>query len=328
MAWTNSAEYVAKLAELDAKIAAEFVRVMDQVAGRISLAEIERLIDAGDLAGLIDALSVTDADLWPLREAVRSAYVQAPATLPAGLTGLFRFDGGSRRVVEQLAAQDLSLIQYITEGQAESVRSVLSDGAGRGASSRRVALDLVGRYDGRRRVGGIIGLNVPLTDSLIRSRGLLVSGQPDELRAYLALKLRDRRFDKTIDKAIRTGDGLTAEQIDRILDHHKSKALKYRGQLVAQNEAHKAMAAGRFEQMRQIKDDPRVEVVEKRWQHNLSVDPRPDHLAMNGTVVDIDEPFQFTDADMMHPHDPVGGVKHSAFCRCTAEYRVRFKLNG
>ncbi len=62
-----------------------------------------------------------------------------------------------------------------------------------------------------------------------------------------------------------------------------------------------------------------------RWQHNLSAEPREEHLAMDGTVLSISERFQFSDVAMAHPHDPAGGAKHSIGCRCVGVYRVELE---
>jgi hypothetical protein len=222
-----------------------------------------------------------------------------------------------------VAEKAASLIQGITAETEAMARAVLRQ-AGQ-VPSRKLATEITGRVVGQRRAGGFIGLTEQQADSIIRGRSALQSGDPSQMRAYLDLKLRDRRFDGAIKKAVREGRAIKGAELDRIMEAHKSKALAYRGRVIARNETHTALAAGRDETHRQMLERPDVAAVTKRWQHNLSEHPREDHQAMDGTVIGFGETFNFADAAMKHPHDPAGGAKHSIGCRCIAVYRVELE---
>jgi len=54
----------------------------------------------------------------------------------------------------------------------------------------------------------------------------------------------------------------------------------------------------------------------KTWIVN-SGNPRPEHAAMNGETVGIDEPFS---NGMMWPGDPAGGGDNNADCQCSLAF--------
>jgi hypothetical protein len=216
------------------------------------------------------------------------------------------------------------LVTAITEESRQSVRAVVMDGLAQSRTTAAIARDIAGVRIGEKRVGGIIGLTSPQTDSIIKARAALSSGDPVRMRAYLGLATRDRRFDPTIRRAIREGRAIKGPDLDRIMEAHKSVALKKRALLIAKKESFTATAAGRHQAYLQMMEMPGVVGASVRWQHNLSAEPRVDHVAMSGTVVQIGQPFIFPDGTMMlHPHDETAPAKHVIGCRCTAVYRVQ-----
>lgn len=55
----------------------------------------------------------------------------------------------------------------------------------------------------------------------------------------------------------------------------------------------------------------------KKWLHSvLPKVPRPDHLAIHGLVVPIDQPYPVGDPQLMYPHDGNGAAKDVINCRC------------
>ncbi len=218
------------------------------------------------------------------------------------------------------------LVTAITEESRQSVRAVVLDGLEQSRTTAAIARDIAGVKVGDKRVGGIVGLTSPQTDSIIKARAALASGDPARMRAYLSLATRDRRFDPAIRRAIREGRGIKGAELDRIMEAHKSKALKYRATLISRTEAFKATSAGRDLAYRQMLDLPGVTGVSVRWQHNLSAVPRVDHVAMNGTVIQIGQGFAFPDGTQMrYPHDENAPASHVIGCRCIAVYRAQME---
>lgn len=326
------------IAKLEPTIRKAFERAITQAAGAVDQRALLAALDAGDIERAVQILRLNQAMLFPFDDAIRAGFIaggmSVAADLPRGLAGRFAFNGRHIRAEAWAREHVGGLIQGIEADGIETTRRVIREGLEAGRSHKAVAREITGRKVGNRRVGGYLGLTTQQADSVINARSIL--SDPERIREYFIrdektgrmkprYQLSDRRFDVRVKKAIAEGKALSGPDLDQVIEAHRSKALGYRGKLIAKNEAHTAAAAGREEAFRQVIEDPEVETVTVRWQHNLSKEPREDHKAMDGTVITMGETFDFPDARMKHPHDPAGGAKHSAHCRCIAVYRVRFR---
>ena len=320
---------------LEKSIAAAVKDAIEKASFRIDEKALIAAIDARDFSQIINLTRMNPAVLFPIEDAVRSGFIQGGGLvggdLAAGLAGTYSFNGRHPEAEAWIRQHGAQLIDLITSEGIEAVRTVVEEGIASGRSSASMAREITGRKVGNRRVGGILGLNSDQAGHLQRARAIL--SDPAKIRQYFIrdektgrmkprYKLSDRRFDRAIREAIRDGRAIRGKELDDIMAAHRSKALGYRGRVIAKNESFSALAAGRAAGYEQLKDDPNVEKVTVRWQHNLSQVPREDHVAMNGTVIEVGEFFQFDDASMKHPHDPAGGAKHSIGCRCVAIYRA------
>ena len=55
----------------------------------------------------------------------------------------------------------------------------------------------------------------------------------------------------------------------------------------------------------------------KKWIHSvISKVPRPDHVAIDGLIVPMDEPYPVGDPPLMYPHAPDGAPEDVINCRC------------
>lgn len=317
----------ALLAKLEPEIQSAFLKAMAQGSIAIDRGALIRLIDAGDVASAAELLKIDRGILYPIENVIQNAFIAggqlAASAAPKALAGSFGFNGSHPRAIELARNQAAEFVTSIDQQMKANARSIITQGLSENRSPRKIATDLVGRQVGKRRVGGTIGLTEQLTDSIINGRANLQSGDPDRMRRYLKLKLRNRTHDKKIRAAIEAKRPISGALLDTIIEDHRSKALGYRGRVVAKNEAFTAQAIGQSEAYDQMAENPKVQEVTVRWQHNLSENARPDHQDMDGTIIKKGESFVFPDnVRMKHPHDPAGGPKHSVGCRCTAFYRV------
>ncbi|MDZ7904604.1 MAG: hypothetical protein U5N55_01560 [Cypionkella sp.] len=337
-----------QLAKLDAALRAmtprvrkAFASVIEAHANSIDFAALVEALERQDTQAALRMLQFPQAMLFPLEEELRAGFMMGAATadLPRVVGGVFAFNGRHPRAEQIVRELGAALIQGIQYDTLEASRRVISAGMETNQGFRKTALEIVGRRNAAGvRTGGILGLTTQQTDAVANARAIL--SNPDLLADYFKAdgspryKLSDRRFDSTIRKAIAGKVKLTAGDIDRIIAAHTSKALKYRGDLIAKNEAATAIAQGQYEAYRQMADDPRIESVELTWSHGLSVEPRKSHVAMNGVKVKIGTPFQIpADGDlpaasMLYPHDPAGGAAHTLHCRCVAIYRVKTAIDA
>jgi len=324
--------------KLEPTIRKAFEMAIQQAAGAVDQRALLAALEAGNIERAIELLRINRAVLFPLDEAIRAGYItggtMAVADIPRSLAGRFAFDGRHFRAEAWVREHVGDLIQGIEQEGIQTTRRVIREGLEAGRSHKTVAREITGRKVGTRRVGGYLGLNSDQTDQVLNARSIL--SDPDQIRDYFVkdrktgrmkprYKLSDRRFDARIKKAIAEGKALSGKDLDDVIEAHRSKALGYRGRLIAKDQSHTALASGREEAYQQMLEDPEVETVTVRWQKSPRVNDRPDHQAMDGTVITLGETFNFPDAQMKYPHDPVGGPKHNAHCGCIAVYRVRIR---
>ena len=315
---------------MEPQIRDAFLAAIQSAKSRVKVSDLIEAIDAGDIRRAVDLLRIDQGLLFPLDDAVRAAFIaggsSVGAEIPASIRGAFGFNGRHPRAEELARSQGARLVQGIADYALAVAQTVISEGIAAGTPSRALAREIVGKKVGQRRIGGLIGLTEQQAESVRRAKAGLASGEPEEMRRYLGLKQRDARFDGIVKRAIRDGRAVSASDIAKISEAHAQKSLTYRGRVVARNEAHVALAAGRDEGYAQVAEADGVETVTRRWQHNLSENPREDHVAMDGTTIGPGETFSFPGGvEMKHPHDPAGGAEHSIGCRCIAVYRVELE---
>lgn len=319
------------LEKLEPSVRDAFAAAIARAKGRINAAELVALLDEGRLDEAAALVVPTDAELSALRETIRGGFVVGgqvpqhvfPASAPLGR---FYFDMGHPRAEAWVKSHVGEMIEDIQRDTLAMTREVIEDGLSEGLSTAKLARSITGTKVGSTRQGGFLGLNSVQKDSIKRARRLLSSGNPGQMADYLDLALRDRRFDAMIKSAIKVGEPITGDRLEQILAAHRTKALGYRGKVIAKQEARSAIHAGNAEGWRQALDRPDVEAVTKRWIHGQSKEPRLDHVAMNGTVIGLDEKFAFDDEELDRPHDDGASAEHTMGCNCSLFYRVIFKV--
>ena len=316
------------LKRLEPEVAAAFQAAIQAVIRQIDTGALIAALEAGNLGAAIRILDFPQAVLFPLEDAIRSAYMTGGQMIAtAAPTALIAFDGRTPGAETWLRELSSTRIQGIYTETLQGVRTALVQGREQGMGSRSVARMITGTRRGTQRVGGIIGLTDQQTQSIMAARSKLASGDPRLMGEYLDLKLRNRTYDAKIRKAISEGRAITGKELDTILEAHKSKALAYRGKMIAENESFSALESGRREAVIQALENPDVEGASKRWQWNFSRDPREDHRALESAPArPFEEPFTMADGtQMQYAHDPAGGAKHTIGCGCLTVYRIRMR---
>lgn len=329
----------AALRKYDPKLRKAFLDAVERAGALVDEMRLVEALDRGDMNLVLHLVRFDDASLFELADLVREAHVAggnlASTAFPRGLKGTFAFNGRHERAEAWVRQHVGNLIDGIQREQIEAVRTAVGAGLREGRGSRKVARELVGKKIGNRRVGGFLGLNSDQTDQVMNARSIL--SDPDRIREYFVkdrktgrwkprYKLSDRRFDRQILKAIKEGRALSGRDLDAVIDAHKSKALTYRGRVIAKQEARQAIASGRDEGMAQALERDDVEAITKEWMWNLSRDPREHHRALHGQKVEIGQSFDLGNGlTAKHPHDENLPGSETIGCNCQAHYRVKFK---
>ncbi len=201
-------------------------------------------------------------------------------------------------------------IAELAAEQIEAVTNQLVDAARTGASPQEMA----------RRIRGSIGLTANQAQQVANYRAELgnLSG------AALQRQLRDKRYDRTVTRAIAEAKQLTAKQVDDMVDAYHRRYLAYRATTIARTEGVGAANNGHMAALQQVLDANTEMVVVKEWNAKLDAVTRPDHVALNGqTVVGFDTPFVAPSGEKARwPGDQRASAKMVINCRCTLSTRL------
>ena len=264
---------------------------------------------------------------------------------PTNIT--FRFDMTNPRAEARIRTEAATRIAGYVDEQIEAARKAIGDGFQRGEGPQTIATTIAGKVNpiSGRREGGIIGLSDPQIGYVDSMRARLLSGDPDEMMKVLGsfdkdgkwkpdtgMTLRDRRYDRSIQKAIRdVAEGkdnpLSAAKIEEMVAKYSDRLLARRAEDIARTETAQGVEMARAEATKQALEKAKLDAaaVTKGWYHSGGIDhARDTHLAMHGKeVTGIDTPFHLPDGSVMqHPHDPDGGVRNNANCRCRGDQAI------
>jgi hypothetical protein len=319
------------------EVAAAFDEAMLDLRSRAEVRRVIEALRAGNIDAALDALHIDEAVFERLTEALaqaqaeggRSAVEFMPRRAPDGTALIIRHRPGDPVAAARLREHSARLVTGITDDIRAVVRGNLADAmeAGRGPGS--AAIEIVGRVNRAtgRREGGVLGLTDPQAQAVRRAREELASTDPTALRSYLTRGRRDRRFDRTVERAIRDGTPIPTETRRRMIRAYESRLLELRGQVIGRTEAMTALQRGSFDAYRQAIEAGKVDAaaVTKIWRSARDLRVRHSHIVLDGESAGFLTPFTSpSGAQMMHPMDTSlgAGAEEIINCRCWCEYRV------
>lgn len=330
----------ALLATHEPAIRRAFLEAMQDARSAVVLQAVVDALARGDVEAAMRAIEFSRAFLAPLDQAIAAAYYDAGrqhtallmADRPRGIGVEIRFDPGNPRAAGWLREHSSTLVTEIVSDQREAIRGALSAGMEAGRHPRTVALDVVGRMDraAKRRTGGVVGLTSQQAKWVENARAELLSGEPARMEAYLGRKLRDRRFDSVVRRAIREGRAVPAADVAKIATRYSDRLLKYRGDVIARTESLTALSYGQDESVAQLIDASglRPDQIVREWNSARDHRTRDTHVAMNGQKVRADGVFVSPmGARLRFPRDQSLGAPASETisCRCWVTNSVDWK---
>lgn len=301
------------LAKLEPKLRREVLELVSFLRERRSVAEIAELIRANR------ALEVADDEARAagaaLAEQVNAIYLAAgrevARALGEKLDTLIPLDQTNPRALRAMQRSRLRLIRDMTAEQRELIRAVVSDGLARGINPRAMA----------RAYRSAIGLTAEQWKHVQNYRRSLETLDVDALQR----RLRDRRFDRTVGRAIREGKPLTRTQVDRMVARYEQRYLKFRAEVIARTESIGALHAGAREGWEQAIDAKVIAASEirRKWVTAADGRVRDSHASMNGQLRGFDEAFvSGSGILLLYPHDPSAPFSETVQCRCAVATRL------
>lgn len=338
---TQKQLYDALEARFGTAIADAFEAAVDNLKASVDLQAAIRAVQAANEADLLAALNLDAAVFNDLLAQVEGAYAASGTVaangLPvlqtaAGLRFVFRFNVRNPQAEAWLKDHSSTLVTRIMDDQRTAVREALAAGLSRGANPTTTALDIVGRMDraSGARTGGVIGLTAQQAGYVRNARDELASGSDDDFSSYLSRALRDKRFDRAVAKAQRTGEAIPADVQRKAVVAYERRLLKHRGDMIGRTETLTALRTAKHEAFRQAVESGAVNEadVERIWRSAGDSHVRHTHQVLNGQKQPgLSAPFHSpSGARMLFPGDTSLGAPGSEIiaCRCDVSYRIDF----
>jgi len=332
-----SRDYVRKLAEerFERRIRESYQKSLDGIAQGVDEQDLADRIRRGDIEGAVNKSGVNeeafDGMRKPTEDAFKAGGDETVKTLPQ--QSREPFQPGSRRAASRVNIIHLRKIQDITVSTRHAIRGHIRDGLSQGDNPLTVARRIRGKYDYSARAyrGGVIGLTEGQERWVANAHRQLASGDPTELRKYLGRKLRDRRYDSAVLRAINDGEPLPDSIVTNATDHYRRKATAYRANTIARDQALGAVSGGQDAALDQMVDSEvlREEDILQVWVHSGDADVRDTHVqipGMNKEGVRRGEYFETPLGPLLYPRDqnsPGSVPANTIQCRCTLLTKVR-----
>lgn len=334
------------LAGYESRVAEAFRDAVERIKSAVILKTVIERLERGDVAGAIRAIQVEPEAFAALDLALQETFnaggigmVQSLPQLvaPDGTRVLFQFGVRNLMAETMLRTQSATLVTNIVEDQREALRIAFEGGLARGQNPTKTALEVVGRVNRvtGRREGGVIGLTARQVEFVERARESLLAGDVEGMRRYMAMKNRDKRFDRTVSKVLREGRPVDDAMVMKIIGRLSDINLRYRGEVIAHKETRQALLSARDIAIRQQIDAGKIaeQDVTKKWRHSGSESPRLQHIALAAQTtkqgIPLNQPFITADGTaLMYPHAPGAPAKHTLGCLCRAEYDIDYIAAG
>ena len=300
------------------RIARAFVAAINGLRGELDLAEVERLLLAGDFEG---ALRLTQTVAEQLGQASTVTFFSAgqdTATFLSGLDlGTIVFDQVNTRAVQAMQANNLRLISEYTSEQRAATRLALLDGIARGLNPR----------DQARNFRDSVGLTERQQAAVINYRRLLEGSAADQ-REAATRALATKTDQKSAKAAARLGKPFKPEHIDRMVERYRARYVKYRAEVIARTEALRSVHQGVEEGYQQAIDAGKLDAQDliRTWDSSKDARVRTTHKALNGQRRGWGGTWQTVNGVLRFPGDPNAVAEETVQCRCVLTTRIKGAL--
>lgn len=319
------------LQEFEPRMRKAFLDAVRNMRDRAHLDAIEQSLKAGDIEGAVEAVGLTGKALRPFDQAIAQAFEaggdQTVKRLkPKGGLAII-FDVRNPAAESILRDYSGQRIREITADQRTVIRETLTAGLRAGVNPKQAALDLVGRVSRitGKREGGIIGLT-STQGKWVRRYGEELA-DPDIMPNALTRKLRDKRYDPAVRKAMDAGLPVDPDKRVRMLTAYKNRALRLRAETIARTETMSAMNSAQEEAVKQAIADKEIPPgsVTYIWRSAHDARVRDTHMAMDGQRRSNGEKFVSpSGARLRFPGDPEAPADERIGCRCIRVVDVDF----
>lgn len=307
---------------MDPKIASAFIQAIETIRLRVPAEKIAQLIERRDFTSLENAFAghFTSTEWQPYGKAIEQAVIagtKATSETQGVVNGAqedFEIRVGLNPRLEQFAQTMTSTrIREIDQTTRDTIRQVLQSGLTAGDDPFAIA----------RRIRGSIGLTQRQEAAVNNYERMLRALDPE----VLDRKLRDRRSDASVARAINNDKALTDAQVRSLVDRYRDRYVKYRANVIARTESIRAVQGAQWELFQDMINKGQIDArqVRRTWIHTGDAHVRNAHLqipSMNPRGVGQNETFSSPLGPILYPGDPSALAANTIQCRCAVFARI------
>lgn len=307
---------------MDQQIASAFIQAIETIRLRIPAEQIALLLERRDYTSLENAFSsqFTSTEWQAYGQAIEQAVIagtRATSDTQGVVNGAqddFEIRVGLNPRLEQFAVTMTSTrIREIDQTTRDTIRQVIQSGTTAGDDPFAIA----------RRIRGSIGLTQRQEAAVNNYERMLRALDP----TVLDRKLRDRRSDPTVARAINNDKALTDAQVRSLVDRYRDRYIKYRANVIARTESIRAVQGAQWELFQDMINKGQIDArqVRRTWIHTGDAHVRNAHLQiplMNPKGVGQNETFSSPLGPILYPGDPSALAANTIQCRCAVFARI------
>ena len=300
------------IARFERRVRRRLLTAINAIRSEITLSQLVTLLEGGRIN---EAIELTQRAIAVVVEEVEQGFLisaQAMASYTAGRIGTNApFDMTDERAIAILRANRSRLVTEFTAQQRELLTDMLVRGRVEGQGIRETA----------RLYRQSIGLTSHQERQVRSFRRSLELGERDALRRAL----RDRRFDRTVERAISGDRPLTKAQIDRMENRYRERFIRMRAETIARTETLRAIHEGAQESLRQSIASGLIEAdaVVQTWITAADARRRDWHTTMHRQQRGFGELFVSGQGNTLrHPGDVRAAREEIINCRCSLATRI------
>lgn len=321
MDWESESRVRRLFRQQELNIGRFFDIALSEYLGDLDIGRLETLFQQGRiLEALDDIQNIAIATATANQSAMIAAANATTVYIQSGSVATVGFDVANTNTINAMRRNKLEFVQDFTQKQIRATRSALQAGVAEGIAPREMA----------RRFRSSIGLTEYQEKTVRNYRRYLqrIGGDDVPRRAqYEALgrKLRDRRSDSVIRRAIKTQKPLTTDEIDRMVEGYRRKAIKLRSETIARTEALSSTHEGRNLAMGQAIESGAIKAQDiiRQWNTGQDGKQRPAHNELHRVKIGYGEVYQNSIGAIAHPGDRSADASNVINCRCIETFRLK-----
>lgn len=321
MQWQSEDEIRRILSQQERRIGEVFRLAINEYLNDVQMGRVIELLNQGRINEALDGLiDISRATVSASQTAFIAAAEATAKFIHSGNRVTIGFDQTNQRALAVMNRNKLEFIRGFEQSQRRATFLALQTGIQEGVGPREIA----------RRFRGSVGLTFNQQAAVDNYRRLLQRAGQDDLprglqREAFSRKLRDRRHDPRIARAIRERRPLSKTEIDRMVERYRLNYIKHRAENIARTESLTSVHGGQDAALDDAIDKGSInqDEINQRWNTQRDGRERDPHAELHGTSVPWGEPWVNSIGPIFHPGDRSADAANVINCRCARTIRIR-----